>query len=377
MDRRSLIKALMGFSVSGLSIPLSAQGEDFRRLVVIELQGGNDGLNTLIPYSDPQYSALRPRLSIPKDRLITLSDNLALHPAMSALLPVWQAEQLAIINGVGYEKPNRSHFKGIKIWNHGNKTFNDNSGWLNSYSLLKQELSPTGAVVFGQRNEVVGSNLDSRFIGLNHLDQFIKKHLMHRPGVALSISEQKIRDIHNGISGFIAKVNQAGLPQSNAVYPKHKFGQWLDQTDRLIKTELQIPIFKLHLNGFDTHANQADKHEKLLTTFSDGLAAFRDSLIKSGHWDNTLVMTYSEFGRRAKENGSYGTDHGTSAPHFVMGGKVKGGFYGDQPSLIHLVNDDLDYTVDFRSYYNAVLKHWLNQPELMIEPLQYKPLVFV
>lgn len=342
---------------------LQALGENsYDNLVLIELQGGNDGLNTLIPYASPAYYQLRPQIGIPRAQVLQLNPQLGLHPALSPLLPLWQQGQLAWLLGVGYPQPNRSHFRSIEIWETGS-TANQYSetGWLagvlNQLPEARRRLAD--GVLLGQEpaGPLAGQLRTVALNGQGQLPRARSSHLSPAPG---SAALQHILRVE-------AELDQAGrqlqqrLQQAPALgmkFPATPLGRQLEQTARLIRAGVPAPVYKLTHGSFDTHRQQLPQQARLLGELAQGLSTFHQALLPNGHWQRTLVMTYSEFGRRAAENASNGTDHGTAAPQLVLGGRVKGGFYGRQPELGELSEGDLRFSVDFHSLYQTLIRRW-------------------
>lgn len=302
-------------------LPVGAPGKR-RTLILIELQGGNDGLNTLIPYADAHYARLRPNLAIPRTRVVQLDDKRGLHPALAGLLPIWRAHELALVEGVGYPEPNLSHFRSLDIWHTGSSASRYlRQGWLTRALAMRSGTSPAAAP---ERAVVFGSP-DAGALA------------RHRP-------------VH-------------AVADAPGTLPEDSFRHAVQASLRLLAaTSAGNPapaVIKLTLTGFDTHENQAVQHALALQRLSDGLVALRDGLRRQNAWQDTLVMTYSEFGRHPAENGAYGTDHGTAAAQLLMGGRVRGGFLGGAMRLDRLDGAGNPVpTVDFRAVYASVLTQW-------------------
>ena len=353
-----------------------------RVLVLVELKGGNDGLNTVIPYADDAYYRLRPQLGIPRDKVLSLNDELGLHPAMDELMASWAAKDMAILQGVGYDNPNRSHFKSIEIWE---TAFSEDDpseeGWL--VEQLKGNIPAgrvTDAIAVGQQ-EIGPLRGDLRTLTLEDPERMAQVSRRLGRLSDKSGSNEALRHILRTQSNLLgaterieARLNKA--PVLKTPFPKGKFGEQMHMATRLIASDMPVMVLKVTLGGFDTHAGQLGRQARLLTQLSQGLAAMRANLIEQGKWSSTLVMTYSEFGRRPIQNGSKGTDHGTAAPHFMLGGGVQGGLYGKTPSLTDLTNQDLKHHVDFRQVYATITNRWWGLP--VQGPLKpFKPLDFV
>jgi uncharacterized protein (DUF1501 family) len=378
ISRRDLL--VLGLGAAGLScLPRSAwsaQAWD-RTLIMVEFNGGNDGLNTVIPFDEPLYGQLRPRLAIPRDKVIQANHELGFHPALSPLMGVWKERELAVVLGLGYPKPNHSHFRSIEIW----ETASDadevlDRGWVADL-LTESRLPKAGTPAIPAHVLMLGNGSAAPFEGgqmaVVSLD---RQGLGLKPGKAAGEEPPEKPERSAALDHIVATRNlniqaahqivPARLAQvkTQAGFPPGPFGQSLESAARLLLAGIMPPVIKLSLGSFDTHANQLPTHDKLLGEFAQGIAALRRTLDGAGLWDRVLVMTYSEFGRRAKENASLGTDHGTAAPHFLIGGKVRGGFYGSQPPLSQARDHDLVFTTDFRSYYNTLSEHWWRVPGL-------------
>ena len=360
MNRRDFLTLLAAAPASALAD--GTRPADARHLILIELKGGNDGLNTVVPYRDAVYRKLRPNLALAAEQCLPLDDTRALHPELSSLIPVWQRGELAIVEGLGYDNPNRSHFRSIDIWHSASDSDEKSStGWLSTS--LHDPLNPVDAVVFGNRPAPIAGG-DARYVAFDSLDAYIATHsrLTTPRGQATNTLLRALGDTNALGEHYRKSLAEHPLPSTNVRFAGSKFGRWLGDTARLLKSGMAPPLIKLHLSGFDTHADQLERHSALLRQFSEGMAALRTELIDAGLWDKVLIMTYSEFGRRLSENASQGSDHGTAAPHFLIGGRVKGGLYGITPSLQHLQADDLVHTVDYRALYRTVLQHWWHLP---------------
>lgn len=336
-----------------------------RTLVLVEFNGGNDGINTVVPFADPAYRRLRPRLALPVDDLWRLNDRLALHPKLGALKPAWDAGEVAIVNGVGYANPNRSHFRSIEIWNGAtNSDQVADAGWLTRL----QRGGPTlggvvdGVVLGGAVGPLVGPRL--RVIQMQSPGKFLRKSSALTDGAADASNPAlaHVLGVRRGVQAAAARIRAQlqGVPQPTG-FPKSKLGQQLAITARLLSAGLHVPVIKVSQSGYDTHANQLGKHARQLGDLAGSLAAFRAAMVAAGRWNDVLICTYAEFGRRPKENGSRGTDHGTAAPHFMLGGRVKGGLLGQQPSLTELAGGDLKHAVDYRRLY-ATASRFLGSP---------------
>ena len=382
MNRRDFLTLTGAAAAAGVSLwqpaahaasmPAAGRPGYANVLILIELKGGNDGLNTVVPYADPLYYQFRRGIGIKRDQVLQLDAHTGLHPALAPLMPLWRDGQVAIVQGVGYPQPNLSHFRSIEIWDTASRSDQYlHEGWLTR--TFAQAPVPPGfaadGVVLGSAEMGPLAN-GARAIALVNPAQFIRAARLAEPS---SLRERNpalahIIDVENDIVKAADRLRpRGGMREFRTAFPAGTFGT-------SVKTAMQVlaacetsgpgaqdgvAVLRLTLNGFDTHQNQPGQHAALLKQFAEGMGAMRDALIELGRWNQTLVMTYAEFGRRVRENQSNGTDHGTAAPHFVMGGRVAGGVYGAAPALAHLDgNGNLPVAVDFRQLYATVLGPW-------------------
>ncbi len=330
-------------------------------LIMVELKGGNDGLNMVIPFADPNYYTLRPKIAIPRDKVLPLNEKVALHPALQTLLPLWLANELAVIQGVGYPQPNLSHFRSIEIWDTASKSEQYlHDGWLArafSERPVPSSFAADGVVVGGaEMGPLAGGN--SRAIALTNINQFLQQSKLAKPGgSSTNPALNHILKVEQDIVQAAAQLS--AQRQFVTEFPKGEFGNAVKAAAQIVANQSGVAAVRITLNGFDTHQNQLNSQARLLQDLSDGLAALKAALIEINRWDSSLIMTYAEFGRRPKENVSGGTDHGTANAHFVLGGRVKGGLYGQAPQLDRLDGaGNLTSAVDFRSLYATVLQRW-------------------
>jgi len=379
MRRRDLLKLLALGPLAGYALPAAAQRRWARALVLVELKGGNDGLNTLVPFTDPLYYKLRPRLALNPKSVLPLDKAWGLNGAMQALQPAWYAYEMAVVHGVGYAHPSRSHFRSSAVWETGadSDTWLDD-GWLarqlaqawprNDYAADVIQLGP------GDPGPLAGT--DVRLLNLDEPSGFLRSA---RPNPA------PVKKVDNAALEHLLKTREElrngadprALPpliEAPEGFPRTPFAQRLGQIARLMESESAAPIYKVTLDGFDTHRNQRVTHDRLLREFAEGLAAFRNALNANGLWSRTLVMTWSEFGRSVAENAQGGTDHGTAAPHFFLGGKVLGGLYGEPPSLADLDGGELRHTADFRRLYATAIEGWWGMKQVYLPKGRFDPI---
>jgi uncharacterized protein (DUF1501 family) len=329
-------------------------------LVLVELKGGNDGLNTVVPYADPAYPGLRPRLAIPRDQVLQLDPQAGFHPALEPLMASWKSRELAVVQGVGYPDANLSHFRSIDIWD----TASNSSEYLTDGWLARAFAATPAPAAFAADAVVVGGaemgplRGGVRAIALASPEQFLRQARYAAPaGQARNAALHHILRVEENIAQAAARLN--GNRGFTTEFPTHPFGNAVRTTAQLVAGEAGVAAVKIALGGFDTHSGQPGRHAQLLKALAEGLAALKAALVELGRWDSTLVMTYSEFGRRPRENLSSGTDHGTASAHFLFGGRVKGGLYGMPPALSRLDgNGNLPFAVDFRDLYATVLERW-------------------
>ena len=363
MDRRKFL-TLMGGAVSVAWLPgaaFAAPGRYDNLLILVELKGGNDGLNTVVPYADGEYYALRPRLAIPRDQVLQLDSRSGLHPALQPLMELWQNRELAVVQSVGYPDANLSHFRSIEIWDTASKSTEYlGDGWLTrafAASPVPKSYAADGIIVgSGELGPLAGGG--TRALALTNTEQFMRQaKLAQGEGVSPNRALNHILKVQQDVMQAAANLNADYALR--AEFPNNPFGNALKTAAQVIASKAGVAVVKVTHNGFDTHSGQLGTQQRLLKEFAEGLLAMRSALQEIGRWDSTLMMTYCEFGRRPKENMSGGTDHGTANAHFALGGRVKGGLYGSPPSLTRLDgNGNLPFAVDFRDLYATALERW-------------------
>ena len=325
-------------------------------VLLVELQGGNDGLNTVVPYADPAYARLRPQLAIPRDAVLPLGAALGLAPELEPLMAAWKAGDLAVALGVGMPDPNRSHFAAIDRWSTGELHPRDPTGWV-AKALGSRAGDLEGVVLGGEPGPLEGP----RCLELSDPDSFLRQAAALRPmpspegPPALDHLVRTRRSVRAAAATLRAALERQPEPDG---FSRTPLGRQLAIAARLIICEAPLHAIKVNQASYDTHASQPGTQARLLGDLADGLARLRAVLRAHGAWTRTLVMTYAEFGRRPAQNGSHGTDHGTAAPHFLLGGAVKGGLHGAQPSLTDLEGGDLKFALNFRRLYATAEAHW-------------------
>ncbi len=338
-------------------------------LVVVQLSGGNDGLNTVVPYQNDIYYRERPSLAIPKQEVLPLNDELGLHPALQALRDLYDVGELSIINSVGYPNPDRSHFRSMDIWQSGSSSRDYwNTGWLGRY--LDNDCSGKPAhhalevddglslAMKGDRRSGFAMS-DAKRLRRAAQHPFLKTVAEHsHPEEAPADYLYKTLIDTQQSADYLYEQSKVHRARGN--YPLTRFGRDLRQVAELITADTATQVYYLSLGGFDTHAFQRRKQQRLLQEYARGMKAFTDDLKAHGLFQDVLILTFSEFGRRVQQNGSGGTDHGTANNLLLMGGGLKqAGFYNGPSDLAKLDQKDLVYEIDFRRIYATVLDRWL------------------
>jgi uncharacterized protein (DUF1501 family) len=348
-------------------------------LVVVQLSGGNDGLNAVVPYGNGLYYQLRPQLGLGADQVLHLDDQVGLHPNLKPFKTLYDQHQLAVIQNVGYPNGSRSHFRSMEIWHTARPdTSSPGQGWLGAFmsEVYKVGDSPFECVNFGTSVPQALLTPHAPVAALQDTSNFqflvdrrlpaMKDPLLKTFGQVSTRPAQKTPALDLVAStwdttrkGVDILNGTATKYRPEAQYPNNPFAKTLQQVSQILASDVGTRVFYVQLGGFDTHANEKPAQAALLGQLADSLAAFQSDLEAHGQADSVLTMMFSEFGRRVKENGSQGTDHGAAGPMFVLGKAVKGGLYGEHPDLQHLDEGDLAYKVDFRSVYATVIDDWL------------------
>jgi len=370
MDRRSLLKSI----AAGLTLPvgltpmqtlMAANGvANGRRLVLVELTGANDGLNTLVPVNNDYYHRLRPSIGLQKNNVIPIGNQMAFHSALKPLMRLWDKGELAWVQGLGYPQPNRSHFASIALWESGGDGVRaGRSGWLThdiEHRLGRVVNDAHGISLKGDLS--LFNSQSGRWMSLQSTSQIDPNDVAlpeaeTQYNTTLDLVTAKMQELHHTLGSLSVKLRK--VPPVKAL-PGGTLGNQLAQVLQLIQAGVDTPVYRVQLGGFDTHDYQLGRHARLLKRLSGAINGFARALQSDGEWNNTLVMTYSEFGRRAAENFSGGTDHGTAAPHLLTGGRIRGGLYGTAPDLSVLIDGDPDFTMDYRCVYERVLRDWFD-----------------
>jgi uncharacterized protein (DUF1501 family) len=376
-------------------LPSFANGVDPDNvLVVVQMGGGNDGLNTVVPWSDDAYHRVRPAIHVTEAQVLKLNDRIGFNPALKGLNELYKAGSVAVVQGVGYPNPNRSHFEATQIWETASPDRPQQYGWLGRY-LDKRFSNAKPASMFEAVSlgdvlpaALVASHVEVPAIGaLNAFGYNTGRDLASKQSAGvlydgakagqspyLAMMAQTARDAYHG--GDVLR-KQTSEFTNKATYANNGFAQQLALAAKLIGSTAGSKIVFVSLGSFDTHAGQRAQQDRLLGYLGDGLVSFYQDLAAHGLDKKVLTMTFSEFGRRVSQNASNGTDHGTAMPLFIVGGGVKGGIYGDHPSLTDLDHGDLKFSTDFRAVYATVIEKWLGRNPSDVITGSYPTLAFV
>ena len=358
-------------------------------MVIIQLSGGNDGLNTIIPYTNDIYYKSRPELAIPKTDIIKVTDDLGFNSQLTPLKSLYDKGYLSIINNVGYPNPNRSHFRSTDIW-HTASDSNQyyNSGWLGRYIDNYGKMPYSGIEIDDSLSLILKGE---KINGIATKNPAILNRNMNTPYFKNILNQQTDEHLSEHNLGYLYKTMIEAKSSAKYIYktsktytstfdyPQNPFGKQLKTTAQFINSGIDSQVFYVSMGGFDTHVNQSNRQDKLLNVYADSIDVFIKDLEKSDTFKDTLVLTFSEFGRRVKQNAANGTDHGAANNVFVIGKNLKqAGFYNEAPNLLDLdSNQDLKYSVDFRSVYATILDKWLEVNDNSILKKEFNTLDFI
>ncbi len=394
MNRRNFLRNT-GLASTSLFVPQFLSGynrngfaRNGKNLVIIQWSGGNDGLNTLVPFQNDLYYKQRPKLAIQKNKVLRLTDELGFNPALGGLKNLYEEGLLTVINNVGYPNPVRSHFRSMDIWHTGSSSDQYwQTGWLGRYLdqassdyLPHTALEVDEALVLALKGEnrsgFAVANPDKLKKAANN--NFLKKiahHHGHDHEENVAYLYKTLIDTQSS-ANYLYEKNKDSKRKGS--YPSTSIGKDLATVANLITKDSNTKIYYINMGGFDTHASQKNKQSRLLKEYNDAIKIFVKDLQENNKIDDTLIMTFSEFGRRVKENASQGTDHGTANNVYFIGGKLKKpGILNEAPNLSSLDQGDLIYSVDFRRIYASVLKNWLEVDPGDVLLSQFKPLGIV
>jgi uncharacterized protein (DUF1501 family) len=391
----SLLKGAIAFAAQNPADQITPNNGKI--LVLVQMAGGNDGLNTVIPVGDPIYHSVRKAIGVADKDVLPLANGFGLHPGLAGLKGLWDGGKLAVVRGVGYPDQNYSHFKSMAIWQAGDPDLKLQDGWLGRTldKLETQSHDPFLGFNIGGSTppemqiasvsvpsvqspadygfKVNGRNAAASDPRIGTLMKLYEQYPSQSPyGVLLETT------LESATSSASQLAAVAGSYKPAVTYPKTSFGAGLSVLAEAIVGNLGMRVGHITLGGFDTHAKEVADHAKLMETLDQGLTAFYQDLAAQGRADDVLVLTWSEFGRRVQENANGGTDHGSASVMFALGSGVKTGFYGDQPSLSKLIdNGNLSFTTDFRQVYATVIERWLGTPSAPLLGKQWDQVDFI
>ena len=394
-------------AVAADALTQTATGKDGTILVVLQMAGGNDGLNMVVPYADDIYYRSRPKLGLPADKVLKLNSYAGLNGKLTGLKALFDEGHLSVVQGIGYPNPNRSHFRSTEIWQTASDADrNESEGWLGRYfDNCCAGADPTVGVAIGEEMPQAFAAKTPTGITFSQPEQFRWRPSEKVEG-RMSAEESFFRQLNGsgggeetlltasegGSIGAIPGKSKTDLStidflqrtaldaqlssdkilaiarkyESNVPYPQGRLAASLSMIARMIAGGLPTRVYYVSQGGFDTHAGQVNAHERLMGELNDALSAFATDLKQQGNFDRVLLITFSEFGRRLVENANGGTDHGAAAPMFIVGGAVKPGLFGKYTSLSDLDYGDLKFNTDFRSVYGTVLDKWLRAPSQVV-----------
>lgn len=408
LSAASTIPVFLGHTARALAgpDPTPAKGKDQRILVVVQLAGGNDGLNTIVPVEMDDYYRARPRLAIPKKDALKLANGLGLHPAATGLKELFDEGRMAVVQGVGYPNPNRSHFSSMDIWHTADPTLRRHDGWIGRYfdacckgsdpgpepiagiALMKESplamqgdrftpLSFENPDSLTWRSPRRDGAAEDVFKKLNNIDGDFPReaHEMARYLQRAALKAQVGADEIRSAAGRSLRGGRPGRGLGGG--GGGPLGEQLRLVARLIAADLPTRVYYVSMGGFDTHTGQQGRHQQLMTQFGNAMKQFVDTLEDAGLLDRVLIVSFSEFGRRVQENASGGTDHGEAAPMFLFGSKIQPGLHEPHPDLSRLRRGDLEFRCDFRRVYSAVLRDWLTMNPEDVLGRGYPPLKII
>jgi uncharacterized protein (DUF1501 family) len=357
-------------------------------LVILQLSGGNDGLNTVIPIRNDIYYRERPRLGIEKTKVLSLSDEVGLHPALTSFRELYDNGDLGILNNVGYPNPDRSHFRSMDIWQTGSASSEYiTTGWVGRY--LDAQCNgcdkPTYALEIddilslalkGENSKAIAMKVPKRLFGTSN-EKFFKDVLKNHKDDGEEIVDYLYKTMSETLSSANYIFEQSKLHPSSSDYPKTELGNGLKTIASLIFSDINTKVYYISLGSFDTHINQQAQQQRLFTELSDAVRAFTTDLKNNNRFKDVILFTFSEFGRRVSQNASGGTDHGTANNMFLIGGALKQkGIINEMPNLGDLDEGDLKYKIDFKTVYATVVKNWLDADDTAILGKKYEHLGF-
>lgn len=340
-------------------------------LVVCQFSGGNDGLNTVVPYASAEYYKLRPTLAIPDADVLKLNESMGLHPSLTGLQELYKEGKVAIVQNVGYPDPNRSHFKSMDIWHSASPDGKIGYGWIGRYFDImagQGGMSPVAGLGLSvEKPRALNAKTASIpcFASLADIQQMVgnqdaERMLREIQGAKGEGAVRTIQMANNSALDAMTELqSKLATFTPKQTYGNDRFGNGFKQISQIVATSQNTRVVYFSAGGFDTHSRQADAHSNLMKQFGNALLAFQREMEATGRADKVMVLVFSEFGRRTYENGSAGTDHGAAGPMMLIGKNVKGGLHGPNPNLADLDRGDLKWNIDFRKVYATSLDNWM------------------
>ena len=397
ISRRKFIQ-LSSLASASLMIPEFLKGFEYRPiltagnkiLIIVQLSGGNDGLNTIIPYRNDIYYSSRPLIGIKRENAISLTDEVGINPSLKYIKRLYDDGNVSIVNGVGYPHPNRSHFRSMDIWQSGS-TSGDiiTSGWIgryldnagdkyNAHNSLAIEVDDTLSLAMKGDNKKAIAARDVEKFHQAATNPYFKKIATHSDEHDAQLASYLYKTLRETTSAADYIYDKSKIYNNSQSYPDSPIGKRMKTIGSLIVSGAETQVYYVSHGSFDTHVNQADRQNKLFEQLDGAIEALVEDLKRNKRFDDVLIMTFSEFGRRVSQNASNGTDHGTASNMFFIGGNIKkAGLYNDIPDLSDLDEGDLKHTVDFKQVYATVLDNWLQVDSREILGRKYDRLLFV
>ncbi|MCL4454220.1 MAG: DUF1501 domain-containing protein [Deinococcus sp.] len=383
MDRRDFLKKSMLALALGQGAPtllsrtaLAASAKN-KILVVVQLNGGNDTLNTLIPFRQELYYRARPNIAIKKEEVLDLGNSMGLHPSLRPLIPMWESGELALVPQVGYPNASRSHFVSMAIWHTADPSRKTAEGWLGRQ--LDDADDPFCFTNLGNASPLSLQGATAVAPSISSVDGFqlklpggLDKSFAREIGLPREGTAEMVRQSMVRLTHAIDKVGMVRSYTNKAQYPNHPFAKSMADVARMIASNFGSSVYYSSIGSFDTHAGQPTQQGDLLGTLAQTLAAFRQDMKAIGRDKDVMVLAFSEFGRRVSENASYGTDHGKGGLMFAIGGGIKGAMLGSEPDLEDLDEGDLRFKTDFRSVYTSAL-NWIQADPKTVLGADFKP----
>jgi uncharacterized protein (DUF1501 family) len=383
MKRRNFLKNTAFATAGSLLIPqflkayeqkhLGQKPNNDKILVIIQLSGGNDGLNTVIPFRNDIYYRERPSISINTQKVLRLNDEIGLNPALEKIKELYDSGLVSIVNNVGYPNPDRSHFRSMDIWQTGSGSEEYlSSGWIGRYldaqcighsCMPHQALEIDDTLSLAMRgHQVNGLSLQKPEKLFRQTQSTFVKGLTETPPIDTHENTGYLyKTLAETVSSAEYVHSKAKVSRSGLMYPTTEFGKRLNTIAELITAGISTSVYYVSLSGFDTHIRQNDQQDRLLRQYAEALNIFVNDLKATSRLDDVMILTFSEFGRRVKQNASNGTDHGTANNVFLIGGPTRTKpILKEIPDLTDLDNGDLKYTIDFREIYATLLDDWLH-----------------